>query len=80
MKSVAFTFDGRSIKAIEGQTVAIALWAAGIRMLRNSPKVGEPRGMLCGMGICQECALWIDGTKRESCMTVVQPNMKVTSQ
>jgi len=76
---IEFYFNGEPISASEGDTVASALWAAGHRSLRRSVKLGEPRGLLCGMGVCQECVVTIDGRKRESCMTLVRPGLLVTS-
>ena len=77
--SVDFYFDGRVVAGRSGQSVAIALWDAGIRALRRSPVDGAPRGMFCAIGICQECVVMIDGVRRPSCVTVVQPGMRVLS-
>jgi D-hydroxyproline dehydrogenase subunit gamma len=76
---VIFHFNRQPITAAQGQTVAMALWAAGIRTLKVSAKRGEPRGMFCGMGICQECVVWIDGRRSESCQTIATSGMSVTS-
>jgi len=77
--SVDFYFDGRVVTGRSGQSVAIALWDAGIRALRRSPVDSAPRGMFCAIGICQECVVMIDGVRRPSCVTVVQPGMRVLS-
>jgi predicted molibdopterin-dependent oxidoreductase YjgC len=74
---VAFTFDGRAVTGRAGQSVAIALWDAGIRTLRRSPRDGAPRGMFCAIGICQECVVMIDGVRRPGCTTLVQPGLRV---
>jgi sarcosine oxidase subunit alpha len=79
MSSFVFHFDGHPIQAQTGQTIAIALWAAGIRKLRTSTVQHEPRGMFCGMGVCQECVVSVDGRQRESCMTFAHPGMSVSS-
>lgn len=78
MSPMRFYFDGQPFVAGEGQTVAMALWKAGIRELRTSPRE-EPRGLFCGMGVCQECVVWIEGRRRESCTTVVGPDLRVSS-
>ncbi|MFN9755574.1 MAG: 2Fe-2S iron-sulfur cluster-binding protein, partial [Planctomycetota bacterium] len=44
---VAFSFDGQRIEARAGDTVAMALWAAGHPALRASSRDGAPRGVLC---------------------------------
>jgi len=77
--SVDFYFDGRVVTGRSGQSVAIALWDAGIRALRLSPVDSAPRGMFCAIGICQECVVMIDGVRRPSCVTVAQPGMRVLS-
>lgn len=76
---ISFLFDGEPVMAYEGETVAMALWAAGIRALRTSPVRAEPRGVFCGMGACQECVVSIDGRRRESCMTIVRDGLHVHS-
>ncbi len=56
---VTFTFNGATFSGREGEPVAAALLAAGVRELRSSPVVGEPRGLYCGIGHCYECRLWL---------------------
>ena len=51
-----------------GDTVAAALIAAGIRVCRVTES-GQGRGLFCGMGICQECVMTIDGERLRACMT-----------
>jgi D-hydroxyproline dehydrogenase subunit alpha len=58
-------------------TVAAALLDAGVTAFRTSV-AGEPRAPLCGMGICYECRVTIDGVAQQrSCMTRVAPGMRV---
>ncbi|MCC6193245.1 MAG: FAD-dependent oxidoreductase [Burkholderiales bacterium] len=76
---VRFTFDGREIEAHEGESVAAALWAAGVRAWSGERKPGQPpsRALFCAMGVCQQCALWIDGRRVESCRAAVRAGMEV---
>jgi 4-hydroxy-tetrahydrodipicolinate synthase len=74
-----FFFDGRPVEAYEGETIAMALWAAGAPILRKSPRQGAPRGVLCAMGACQECVVVVHGRLRPSCMTAVAPGLDVRS-
>ena len=74
---VDFYFDGRLVTGRPGQSVAIALWDAGIRTLRHSPIDGAPRGMFCVIGVCQECVVMIDGVRTPSCATLVQPGLRI---
>lgn len=65
--------------AIEGETVAAALTAAGITALRRA-RNGEPRGVFCGMGVCYECLVTVDGGRAQrACMTKVRDGMAVAS-
>ncbi len=73
----SFDFDGRAIPVAPGATIAAALIAAGERVLRQS-RLGDPRGVFCGMGICQECLVTVDGRPgQRACMTVARPGMRV---
>ncbi|MGG5822716.1 (2Fe-2S)-binding protein [Falsiroseomonas sp. HW251] len=75
-KAVTITVDGRAVEAFAGESVATALWADGIRRLRSSPG-GGPRGMFCGMGICQECVVEVDGATVPSCQARVAEGLVV---
>lgn len=58
---VNFSFDGKNLTAFDGETIASALLRAGIARQRISPKRREPRGYYCGMGLCWECAVRVEG-------------------
>ena len=69
--------NGRTLSVADGTTVAAAVMAAGEYAFRRSV-TGEPRGPLCGMGICFECRVTIDGhPHRLSCQTPCAPGMEV---
>ncbi|MFZ4625504.1 MAG: (2Fe-2S)-binding protein [Rhodoferax sp.] len=55
-----FTFEGQTLQARPGESVAAALLANGIRHWRNAED-GSPRGLYCGVGQCWECRCIIDG-------------------
>jgi predicted molibdopterin-dependent oxidoreductase YjgC len=74
---VRFRFDGQPICAFEGESVACALFAAGIRTLRTSPRNETPRGMFCLMGSCQECVVWVDGRRVAACQEPVREGLEV---
>lgn len=77
-KPLQVTVDGNLIEAFEGETVAAVLLSAGIRTFRLSPKNKEPRSMYCGMGVCFECLVTIDGQHAvRACMTPVAEGMQV---
>ena len=58
---VQFTFEGKTISAREGQSIAGALHATGTRTLARGVKYHRPRGYACGFGACGSCPLNIDG-------------------
>jgi thioredoxin reductase/bacterioferritin-associated ferredoxin len=71
----------REIPLRPGQTVAAALTEAGVRELRTTRRGGEGRGLHCGMGVCQDCLVEIDGTPNtRACMTKATPTMSVRHQ
>ena len=62
----------------DGETLLAALIAAGYKSLKKSPLRDESRGALCGMGVCFECMVTVNGVPNiRSCMTEVEDNMKV---
>ncbi|MCC7045467.1 MAG: (2Fe-2S)-binding protein [Alphaproteobacteria bacterium] len=76
-----FTLDGTEFTAYPGETIAAALLAAGIRQLRRTEKQEQPRGIFCGMGVCFDCLVTVDGRMHlRACMTIALPGMKVTTQ
>ncbi|MEW5723933.1 MAG: 2Fe-2S iron-sulfur cluster-binding protein [Thermodesulfobacteriota bacterium] len=80
-RKVRFTFDGRPIKAFEGETVAGALYAAGARIFSRSSKYHRPRGLFCLAGHCGQCMMRVDGLPNvRTCITPVRDGMRVESQ
>lgn len=80
MSEIVIEVDGRRLPVPPGITVAAALLNAGIAGFRTSVS-GEPRGPLCGMGVCQECRVEIDGREQQrSCMYLVEDGMRITVQ
>ncbi len=76
----AFTFDDRPISIGAGQTVAAALWQAGIRSWRTTRGTGSPRGIFCGIGACFDCLATVDGASGQRlCVTPARPGMLVTA-
>jgi D-hydroxyproline dehydrogenase subunit gamma len=80
-KTLRLEFDGRSLEAVEGDSVAAALLAAGVTSLRDTPVSGAPRAPYCMMGVCFDCLVEIDGVpNRQACLTLVTDGMVVTRQ
>ena len=79
-QAVTIEFEGRKIRCAAGMSLAAALTEAGELALRESGDA-ESRGIFCGIGVCQECRLQVDGRNGvRACMTVVQPAMCVSRQ
>jgi predicted molibdopterin-dependent oxidoreductase YjgC len=77
MNQVTLTIDARSISVASGTSVAAAIAMTGKASTRRSVG-GQPRAPLCGMGICQECRVVIDGRAHQlSCQTPCAPGMQV---
>jgi sarcosine oxidase subunit alpha len=69
--------NGREVNVPHGTSVAAAVLRAGVGAFRTSV-TGEPRGPLCGMGICFECRATIDGVPhRRTCTLLARGGMKV---
>jgi len=79
--AIRFRFDGRELGAHEGESVAAALWAFGIRGWSTEGIEGPPgRTVFCAMGVCQQCAVWIDGVRVEACRTPVRAGLDVRTR
>jgi predicted molibdopterin-dependent oxidoreductase YjgC len=71
--------DGRPLRVAAGTTVAAALALGGDGTARTSVN-GQRRAPLCGMGICQECRVEIDGLRRLACQTLCRDGMRVETR
>jgi len=73
--------DGQMLRAYDGETVAAALFAAGRQSLRRTSRLGEPRGVYCGMGVCFDCVMTVDGVPNvRTCQARVRAGMTVRTQ
>jgi D-hydroxyproline dehydrogenase subunit gamma len=70
--------DGTPVAGWAGQSLGALLLDAGRRELRRSPG-GAPRGLYCGIGVCQECRVHVEGRGAvRACVTPAEPGMRVT--
>ncbi len=76
-RQIRFTFDGNDMRGIEGDTIASALFANGVRVFGHHPKDGSPQGLYCANGQCSQCMVLVDGRPLKACMTPVRPGMTV---
>jgi hypothetical protein len=78
--SVCLTVNGEAIRVKPGVSVAAAVLEAGQAVFRRSV-LDQPRGPLCGMGICMECRLRINGrAHQKSCQVLCAEGMVIESE
>ncbi|PZG02964.1 (2Fe-2S)-binding protein [Micromonospora deserti] len=72
------TFRGAAVPAEPGQSVAAALVAAGIPDWRTTRKGGRPRGLFCGIGVCFDCLITVDGIPdQRACLVTAADGMSL---
>lgn len=77
-KTVTIYFEGKELKAREGQTVAAALMAKGVYKFGHSRNLSQPRGLYCANGRCQSCLMTIDSVEHvRTCITLVRDGMSI---
>lgn len=74
--SFEFTFEGRKIAAYSGESLAAALLAAGVAAFRTT-RAAASRGPFCGMGVCGECRVLVNGAQVRACMEPALPGLDV---
>ncbi len=76
---VTIFVDGRELHVAAGTSVAAAMLDAGVTDFRRSVS-GEPRGPLCGMGVCYECRVTVDGVPlRRACLLPAREGLRVST-
>ena len=77
----SFSFDGRPVSYVDGQTVGAALWADGVRSWRRTRFAGRPRGLFCGIGVCFDCLVEVDGRPdQRACLVPARAGAVVRTQ
>lgn len=80
-KKVKIMVDGQSYDAYEGEMIAAALLANGLKVFRYTKKLHEARGIFCGVGKCTDCIMTVDGVPNiRTCITPVQEGMEIETQ
>ena len=62
---------------MQGETIASALFASGVRTFGHHPRDGAPQGIFCANGQCAQCLVLADGKPVKACMELVEPGMRV---
>ncbi len=80
-KEIHFTFNGQPMTGYEGETIAAALHAAGVKELAKSSEKHRPRGFYCAIGNCASCQMVVDGEPNvRTCITLLREGMTVETQ
>ncbi|WP_284752183.1 (2Fe-2S)-binding protein [Arthrobacter sp. efr-133-R2A-120] len=75
---VRVSFDGRPLEVAPGQSVGAALTAQSITAWRATRKGERPRGLFCGIGVCFDCLLTVDGAANQrACLVEVREGMEI---
>lgn len=78
---IKFTYNDQKITAVAGQSVGAALLAANIRSLRLSRFDQNKRGIFCGIGVCFDCLVVINGVANQrACVIEAKNGMNVQTQ
>jgi predicted molibdopterin-dependent oxidoreductase YjgC len=78
---IVITFDGRRIEAVAGDSVGAALARAGVRAWRTTRRGRRPRGLFCGIGVCYDCLLTVDGSAdQRACLVPAVDGMELRSE
>lgn len=79
-EEITFTFDNKTYNGFEGDTIASALLAHGIRTLRVHEESGTPRGVYCNIGHCFECRVTVNDERGvRACLQPIEDGMIVES-
>jgi predicted molibdopterin-dependent oxidoreductase YjgC len=80
-RSITLQVDGKPVQAYEGEPIAAALLAAGMRVFHRTPKRDEPRGVFCALGRCIDCVMIVNGRPNvRTCVTPAQDGMVIETQ
>lgn len=77
--AITLSLDGQPVQVRPGTTVAAALAQAQPPGATRRSVRSEVRAPLCGMGICHECRVQIDGVRRLACQTLCRDGMQVAT-
>jgi predicted molibdopterin-dependent oxidoreductase YjgC len=70
------TIDGQPVEAYAGETVAAVLMVSGHFAFQQHETTGLPASLFCGMGVCFNCLVTIDGVPNlRACVTPVTAGM-----
>jgi len=80
-QKIAFYFQNKKVYGYEGDTIASALHALGVKELSLSVPLQRPRGFYCAIGNCSSCKMIVDGVPNvKTCVTPLKEGMNIRVQ
>ena len=80
-RKVKIRVDGKTVEAFEGEPIAAALMASGVKVFRKTSKKKEPRGVFCAIGQCTDCIMTVDDVPNvRTCVTPVREGMEIRTE
>lgn len=80
-KRCSFYFNGEELEGFLDEPIAVSLANHGVKQFRLTEKKGEPRGLFCGIGQCNDCVVVVNGVPNvRSCVTLLEEGMRVETQ
>lgn len=80
-KKIKFIYNGQELEGYEGETIAAALHAAGVKVLSHSIENKRPRGFYCAIGNCSSCLMEVNGEPNvRTCVELLKEGMIVNTQ
>lgn len=81
MTDHTFDLDGGAVPYLPGQTVGAALVAGGRSSWRTTRREARPRGIFCGIGVCFDCLVTVDGIPNQrACQVLATDDLEVRTQ
>lgn len=75
------TIDGLPVIVDDGVTIAAAVLSTGVRAWRTTRGSEAPRGLFCGMGVCFDCLVVVNGEPNvRACVTIVESGDSIATQ
>jgi sarcosine oxidase subunit alpha len=76
--AINLTINGNNVRAFEGELISTVLQVEGISIFNRKHKTGKPSGIYCGMGVCYECLVTVNGVPNvRACQTYAKDGMEI---